>query len=218
MPEKLFNLTLTMFQRARKGKRLLSFVVVFGMYLIIFYSLCFGQIQESNPFPQNITFQITKNFNMKQELLFDPSANLSILYQPNMNDLIFQTNNENSSKIPQWKRTGIYTLEFLGAFVGSAYCGYVTGVCIVTTGEIKECIPWYILSNVVITSTSCWVTGKLLKENGSWKKTAIGAGAGSIIGSVFTINSFGKSGREESIAVVIGFTAPSLGAVIAFNL
>jgi len=75
-----------------------------------------------------------------------------------------------------WKQAGIYGLEFAGAGIGTALPSYYSVIIIATnfmdnpqdSAVLKPTLCFYALGNILLGSSSTWVTGKILGQDGSW--------------------------------------------------
>ncbi|MEO0105932.1 MAG: hypothetical protein ABIL46_01215, partial [candidate division WOR-3 bacterium] len=85
--------------------------------------------------------------------------------------------------------------------------------------EIDAYIPIYTISNMIFTSTTTTITGKLFKEKGTWWRAALGAGAGALISSYAAYYWDSHNCKPWPKIVVIPLVLlPSTGAVIGYNL
>jgi len=113
----------------------------------------------------------------------------SILVKDNIASIENHFNNKSTSQIsnknPLPKQLGIYGLEFLGGCVGvapSLFLAFLGMGPELQDDAIPTMTRNYIFGNTLFTSTTTWVTGKLLKQKGTWWKSAFGAGIGSLVG------------------------------------
>ncbi|OQX56109.1 MAG: hypothetical protein B5M53_03115 [Candidatus Cloacimonas sp. 4484_209] len=160
----------------------------------------------------NVNRLISKNGMIAIEHLQYPKMNLL-----QSSEAMIENNNTSKSGSSPWKQTGIYGLEFLGAGITSYYVLWGAAVNFVTYGSVDESMYIYTGCNLLLTSTFCWRTGKLLRQDGTWWKTAIGAGLGSLTGSILGVRSLEKGGQDSYLTIMM-FSIPALGAVIGFNL
>jgi hypothetical protein len=120
-----------------------------------------------------------------------------------------------------WKQAGIYGLEFAGAGIGTALPSYYSVIIIATnfmdnpqdSAVLKPTLCFYALGNILLGSSSTWVTGKILGQDGSWWKSAIGTGIGSALG----ILAYNRPGCDDWRLISIFLITPPLGAVIGYN-
>ncbi|MGQ9817375.1 MAG: hypothetical protein ACUVQ3_05435, partial [bacterium] len=157
----------------------------------------------------------TNEITLRKFALYSPSNPL------NPNSLTMQVEGETlQPKTPFWKQAGIYGLEFAVAGT-SVLAGYWYSLITVIEGDaeywdMNECANTYIISNLLVTSTCTWGTGKLLGQKGSWWKTAIGAGIGGAIGSIPARIDINNAEGILFWSMILGL--PTIGAVIGFNL
>ena len=120
-----------------------------------------------------------------------------------------------------WKQAGIYGLEFVGAGIGTAFPSYYSLIIIATnfmdnpqdSTALKPTLCFYLIGNIVLGSSSTWASGKILGQEGSWWKSAIGTGVGSALG----ILAYHKPGCDDWRLISIFLITPPLGAVIGYN-
>lgn len=186
-------------------------------HLILFFTLlpilCFANGKFESDLSSSIT--LPENFLLQKNLAFE--YNNINRYQKGLYFSESEKNNKKTSNDFPWKQTGIYGLEFLGAGVGSVASSFYAGVSIATSGDVEEGLIVYCIGNVFISSTCCWGTGKLLKQDGTWWKTVIGAGLGSLIGSIFAVRSLEKGGQDGYWTIMM-YSIPAFGAVVGFNI
>ena len=86
--------------------------------------------------------------------------------------------------------------------------------------KITNAIPIYIAGSTLLCPIGVWLTGSLLKQKGSFKKSLIGAGIGSILG-VVVCNTLLTEIAPERSALMYSlsslFLLPPLGATIGYN-
>lgn len=148
------------------------------------------------------------------------TRNMYQLVPHKYNGAIFMNQiNSNDPKDFPWKQTGIYGFELLGAGLGSTYCAAVFAYGVATTGNAKEGTYGYIIANSLITSTCCWGSAWLIKQEGSWRKSIIGAGLGSIIPAIYWINAPSEADSPiwDEIFGYSSIALPTIGAVIGYN-
>ncbi len=121
-----------------------------------------------------------------------------------------------------FRQTGIYTFEGMGGCIGLGL-SFLSSIYFYSFNyeyiEPQNIIPLYTASNMLFTSTTTTITGKLFKERGSWWKSAIGAGIGALISSAAF--SYYESSNSKPWPRIIGITItllPPAGAVLGYNL
>lgn len=151
----------------------------------------------------------------------------SILVKDNIASIENHFNNKSTSQIsnknPLPKQLGIYGLEFLGGCVGvgpSFYLAFMSMGPDFDYDAIHRMTLSYTIGNTLISSTTTWLTGKLLKQKSTWVKSALGAGIGSLVGvgSGILLDHFFPEGFMNGVALSVILAMPPLGAVIGNNL
>ena len=191
-------------------------------HLILFFTLlpilCFANGKSESGLSSSIT--LPENFLLRKNLVFEYS-NID-RYQKELYFSESEKNNKKTSYDFPWKQTGIYSLELATSGAASFYCALLIGSGAATTGEYEEVWKGYLLYNMLITSTCCYATGWLLREEGSWWKSALGAGIGSVPGAIYWYYYSRKPHPDspvlETTFVILTFAGPPLGAVIGFNI
>ena len=165
---------------------------------------------------------LKKNYGVEKLTLYPTLSSSSIRFYAN--NLKLQTEAENlHPKTPLLKRMGIYGLEFVGGGIGTAASVYIGGLCSMYRAggdyvNVPAGLIGYTIGNVGLTSTCTWLTGKLLGQDGSWWKSAVGVGVGCIIGIPMLYHAGYSAGFITGVRVGIFLIAPPLGAVIGYNL
>lgn len=193
--------------------------------LLITSCYCYGQGNESI-FGQRVSLKASSviNFYSKDNFCYNKLNSYFSTSWNSQNQ--FDSNNSGVSEskalhTPFWKQAGIYSLEFVGGEAGTFFTfllntevwAYVTSFPPPFEGGIYNVAIWYgayAISNAFGTGCSVLLVGKLLKQKGSWKKVAIGAGIGTLINGIAIF-----AGSPLDIS---SFSLPPLGAVIGFNL
>ncbi|MEO0137051.1 MAG: hypothetical protein ABIL40_00655 [candidate division WOR-3 bacterium] len=184
--------------------------------LLFIAGLCFGQFIEPG-MSQKLPQPISSNLRMKQ---YCESGNpmirkISFYRNPAQFNTMLMVQVEGESLQPKnsfWKQTGIYGLEFAGGFIGtfpSFYRLFQVGVGDAIDDPSLNWWIYYTLCNALFTGTCTWTAGKILRQKGSWLKTSVGAGVGSLIGNllVYGLKTSSLSTRG-TIAISILCVAP----------
>jgi len=193
--------------------------------------LCFGQSiwLKENP---KITLPIgvsTKSAYPPNEVGIDKHARYSSNSISPLNNLqyplLLQVEGESlQPKTSPWKIVASYGSEYVAGTISSAFIYCIVYIEFYRAGVEYE--PWqhpikFFLINkagdMVMSTSLIWGIGKLWGKKGSIIKTAIGVGAGTLIGSSVEYI-WDKCGDGRTVPrFVIPFTS-SLGGVIGFNL
>jgi hypothetical protein len=158
---------------------------------------------------------LPKDYFVAQSSIFSPKGN-PLLYSMNQNNLV---NDEIMGEGNSFgKQMGIYGLEFLGAEIGAIAITYYIGLGWAIAGDIEsdDAIYAYALLNSAITPTCCWVTGRLLKQDGSIYKTIMGTAIGVAVGSIY-VNKWVKGSGSDGLNICMLTALPAIGAVIGYN-
>ena len=164
---------------------------------------------------------LPKDYFTNQQLSLVPKDNLQLSYKTNQNNLINDDimSEENSFG----KQVGIYGLEFLGAGIGT-FGASIAGAGAVGVDFERENVyrgsAVYAIGNIFLASSCTWLTGSLLKQNGSWWKSATGTNIGSLVGVPLGLYLFRQNPEGFMVAVSFGayFVLPPLGSVIGYNI
>jgi hypothetical protein len=117
-----------------------------------------------------------------------------------------------------WKQVGIYGLEFLGAEAGNVPTVALASLWSADHDKRRNLVITYTIGNMVLTSTSCWITGKILKQEGTLLNTVIGTSLGTIFGTAFAYNYAVGTTDDLSLATItVMLFFPAAGAVVGFN-
>jgi len=122
-----------------------------------------------------------------------------------------------------WKQAGIYGLEFVGGGVVGTAISYYTAYIAEGGGDFDHptyFIFGYAVGHILFTSSCTWITGKLLGQKGSWRKSALGTASGCLIGIpvALLLNKMYPEGFMNGVALGIFLVTPPSGAVIGFNI
>lgn len=126
------------------------------------------------------------------------------------------------NKTVYWKRAGIYGIEFLGAGIGTAV-SFGHSIIVGFQGDYfsySRSIFTFVIDNMLLSSSGCWLMGKILGQKGTWWKASLGASIGCLIGvptSILLAKRY-PEGFMNGIALGILLSTPSIGAVVGFNL
>jgi len=169
----------------------------------------------------NTEISLPKDYFTAQQLSLSPKDNQLLLYKTNQKNLVNDeiTKEDNSFG----KQIGIYGLEFLGAGIGTAGSGFGGAIALgpeLHDQSIIQGLIVYTVGNILITSSCTWITGKLLKQNGSWWKSAAGAGIGTLVGVPVAsyLYDWKHEGFMVGVSFVVFFGLPPLGAVAGYNI
>jgi len=135
--------------------------------------------------------------------------------------LMMQVGNESlQPKTPFWKQAGIYGLEFVGGTIGVIPASFLAILYESADRPLtKEGYITMASVNFLFCGSTTWFTGKLLKQKGNWWdwcKASLGAGVGTIT-EIYLNNKFSDPGVYHFHWGSF-YIAPSLGAVIGYNL
>lgn len=198
------------------------------IFLMIIAGLCFSQSTESIP-SCNFSLKIPRSMFVKP---INQGENL-ILHNLYVHSLQFNTTSFNTMLMMQvegeslqpktsfWKQAGIYGLEFVGAGMGTilpTYTGFM-GMSGGYGGEpnLGAGFRLYAFGNALLGGTTTWATGGLFRQRGSWLKSAIGGGIGSLFGGFMCYIWGGKTGFISGVGWGSFYIAPPLCAVIGYN-
>ncbi|MGQ9818212.1 MAG: hypothetical protein ACUVQ3_09760 [bacterium] len=126
-----------------------------------------------------------------------------------------------------FRQAGIYSFEFMGGCVGWGLALLPTSLYYAMSYEYigpMDLIPLYTSTNMLFTSTTTTIVGKLYKQKGSWLRSALGAGIGAVL-SLTAFNYFESRSRASNgyysppriVGIAITLLPPT-GALIGYNL
>lgn len=122
------------------------------------------------------------------------------------------------SSTPQWKTTGRYGVQFMGATALTTGCLFISVAASVQEDWNSSTIAkTYIFTNSLITGPGTWMIGKAFGHEGSIYKSAIGAGIGSAVGILPIVRDVSEDDSKVLIWLAL-LVPPALGAVIGANL
>lgn len=126
-----------------------------------------------------------------------------------------------------FRQAGIYSLEFMGGCVGWGLAFLPTAFYYGMNYEHitpTDLIPLYTSTNMLFTSTTTTIVGKLYKQKGSWLRAALGAGIGAVL-SLEALNYCASQSRASNgywspprIVAIAVTLLPPIGALIGYNL
>ena len=128
-----------------------------------------------------------------------------------------ETNGGNNTS--GWKNIGIYGAEFVAAGIGASPAFVFAFMDAGLTERYRfdnKSVMIITIGDALLGGTLTWLTGKLMKQDGSLWKAMIGAGIGGAISSIpWCIES-----DSDPVGVIrmVGLSFAPLGAVIGYNL
>lgn len=203
-------------------------VRVTSALFLIAVVLCFGQGIEP-AFDADISLLLSRSIYMKpMEQMNYPINKMAFniaYHKPMLNafTLIMQVEDETlQPKTSFWKQAGIYGLELIGSSIGTIL-PTCYGILIIATANndnpqdksaINVALGIYTIGNMVLGGSCTWATGQISNQQGSWWKSVLGAGAGSLLGCMF----YHEPGCDDWRLMMAFSIAPPLGAVISYNI
>jgi len=139
------------------------------------------------------------------------------LYASNLSLQSLKTNGGNNTS--GWKKAGIYGIEFAAGGIGTslpyAYA-YMDAIMTERYYFDNKSVMIITIGDALLGGTLIWLTGRLMKQDGSLWKAMVGAGIGGFIGSIpWCI----ESDSTPVVAMcMVGLSFAPLGAVIGYNL